>query len=193
MSSELQSIPFQRADGSQTTLAEYAGKVILLVNVASKCGLTPQYDGLQALYARYRDRGLVIAGFPSNDFLRQEPGTDAEIQQFCRLNYGVEFPVYAKIAVRGTAKHPLYGYLTRAQTDAQGPGGLKGAVAAAKNVIRERRNGARLDGEITWNFEKFLVDRAGEVTARFAPDVKPDDPRLVAALEAELDRIPAPA
>src|SRR5687768_10618256 len=108
MTTEIQTIPFKRADGTETTLAEYAGKVVLVVNVASRCGLTPQYDGLQALYAKYKDRGLVIAGFPANEFGSQEPGSDPEIQQFCRLNFGVEFPVHAKIVVKGPGKHPLY-------------------------------------------------------------------------------------
>jgi glutathione peroxidase len=187
MNTELQSIPFKRADGSETSLAEYAGKVVLVVNVASKCGLTPQYDGLQALYARYKDRGFVIAGFPANEFAGQEPGTDAEIQQFCRLNYGVDFPVHAKIVVKGPGKHPLYGHLTQFRSEATKPGGLKGAIAAAKGLVRERMGGGS-EGEITWNFEKFLIDRQGEVVARFAPDVKPEDPALVKAIEAELVR-----
>jgi len=190
MNTELQSIPFKRADGSETSLAEYAGKVVLVVNVASKCGLTPQYDGLQALYAGYKDRGFVIAGFPANEFGSQEPGTDAEIQQFCRLNYGVEFPVHSKIVVKGPDKHPLYAYLTQFRSEAPKPGGLKGALAAAKGMIRVRMGGGT-DGEITWNFEKFLVDRQGEVVARFSPEVKPEDPALVAAIEAELARVPA--
>lgn len=193
MTTELQSIPFRRADGSQATLGDFQGKVLLIVNVASKCGLTPQYDGLQKLYAKYRDQGLQIVGFPANEFLAQEPGTDQDIQQFCRLNYGVEFPVFSKIVVKGPGIHPLYAYLTKARVEAEKPGGLKGVLTAAINAIRERKNGEHTGGEITWNFEKFLVDRTGEVTARFAPDVKPEDPRLVGAIEAELAREPVRA
>lgn len=193
MPTELQTIPFRRADGSQSTLGEFQGKVLLVVNVASKCGLTPQYDGLQKLYARYRGQGLQIVGFPANEFLHQEPGTDAEIQQFCRLNYGVEFPVFAKIVVKGEGIHPLYALLTHAREEASGPGGLKGVVAKAKSVVRKRMNGESTGGEITWNFEKFLVDRGGEVVARFSPDVTPEDPRLTAAIEAELAKQPVPA
>lgn len=192
MPTEIHSIPFRRADGSEATLAEHAGQVLLVVNVASKCGLTPQYDGLQSLYARYKERGLCIVGFPANEFLAQEPGTDAEIQQFCRLNYGVEFPVHSKIVVKGPGIHPLYAALTRAIPEASGPGGLEAAKTAAKNLVRAQRNGSRGPGEITWNFEKFLIDREGKVAARFAPDVKPEDPQLVGAIEEELAK-PVPA
>jgi glutathione peroxidase len=186
MPSDIQSIPFKRADGGETTLAEHAGKVVLVVNVASKCGLTPQYDGLQALHARYKDKGLQVVGFPANEFLAQEPGTDSEIQQFCRLNYGVEFPVYAKLVVKGEGIHPLYAALTQAVPEAEGPSGFAAATAVAKNLIRSKTNGSRGPGDITWNFEKFILDRRGQVAARFAPDIKPEDPALVEALEAEL-------
>lgn len=193
MKSELYQIPFRRADGSETTLAEHGGKVLLLVNVASKCGLTPQYDGLQKLFARYRDRGFLILGFPANEFGSQEPGTDPEIQQFCRLNYGVDFPVNAKLVVKGAGQHPLYRFLTEAKTKAESAGGLTGVIAGAKSIIREKRSGGWSAGAITWNFEKFLVDRAGMVVARFAPDIKPEDPRIIEAVESELERIPDPA
>jgi glutathione peroxidase len=173
-------IPFLRADGKETTLAEYAGKVLLIVNVASKCGLTPQYDGLQKLYAQYRDKGLMIVGFPANEFLSQEPGSNDEIQQFCRLNYGVEFPVFAKIVVRGEGQHPLYDFLTTAIPEAEESGSF---LSKVKNLIRP---GKKEKGDISWNFEKFIVNRAGLVARRFAPDVKPDHPNLVAALEKEL-------
>lgn len=191
MDNTLFDIRFRRADGSETTLREHAGKVLLIVNVASKCGLTPQYDGLQALYAKYKDRGLQIVGFPANEFLQQEPGSDAEIQQFCRLNYGVEFPVYSKVVVKGEGIHPLYQLLTTSNAKAAQPGGIAGALTAVKNAVRKKTNGAWKDGEITWNFEKFLVDREGDVVARFAPDVKPEDPKLVKAIEEELATSPA--
>ena len=186
MNNELYSIPYHRADGSETTLAEHQGKVLLLVNVASKCGLTPQYDGLQSLYARFRDKGFLILGFPANEFGSQEPGSDAEIQQFCRLNYGVDFPVNAKLVVKGPGQHPLYRYLTEAQSKAEPAGGLTGIIANAKSGIREKRSGGWSAGAITWNFEKFLVDRSGKVAARFAPDVKPEDDKIIEAIEAEL-------
>ena len=111
MATPIQDIPLQRIDGSETTLADYAGKVLLIVNVASKCGLTPQYDGLEALYRRYRDKGLVVVGFPANNFAGQEPGSNEEIAEFCRSTYGVEFPMFAKISVKGEDRHPLYNAL----------------------------------------------------------------------------------
>jgi glutathione peroxidase len=169
-----------RADGTETTLAEYAGKVLLIVNVASKCGLTPQYDALQALFASHRDRGLMVLGFPANEFLSQEPGSDAEIQQFCRLNYGVEFPVFAKIVVKGEGQHPLYAHLTEVAPEAESGGGILGVV---KRVFRPK---SAKPTDISWNFEKFVVSRKGEVVARFAPDMKPDDARLLSVIEEEL-------
>lgn len=180
MTTPLPSIPFLRADGTQTSLETYAGKVLLVVNVASKCGLTPQYEGLQNLYAKYRDRGLMILGFPANEFLSQEPGTDEQIQQFCRLNYGVEFPVFAKIKVKGDGQHALYDFLTSALPEAEVSGSW---LSKVKSLVRP---GSKGDKSISWNFEKFLVNRKGEAVRRFAPDIKPEDPRLVAAIESEL-------
>ncbi|WEK49729.1 MAG: glutathione peroxidase [Candidatus Kaistia colombiensis] len=155
MRSPLQDIPVSRIDGSQASLGDYAGRVLLVVNVASKCGLTPQYDGLEALYRTYRDKGLTVVGFPANNFMGQEPGTNEEIQDFCRLTYGVDFPMFAKISVKGDDRHPLYDALAG-------------------------------DEDISWNFEKFLIDRDGQVVARFAPKTEPTDPAIVTALEAEL-------
>jgi glutathione peroxidase len=186
--SELSDIPLRKADNKETTLAEYRGKVLLLVNVASKCGLTPQYEGLEKLYERYKDRGLMILGFPANEFAGQEPGTDDQIQQFCRLNYGVTFPVFSKLVVKGPGQHPLYAYLTRAMPEQSKKG------SAILKALRKTLHGGSFTGEageITWNFEKFLVDREGDVVARFAPDVKPEDAWLVKTLEAELEK-PAP-
>ncbi len=154
----------RRLTGGEQDLAEYRGKVVLLVNVASRCGLTPQYRGLQELYDRYRERGLVILGFPANDFRGQEPGTDAEIRQFCEANYGVTFPMFSKIHVRGPEIHPLYARITSLP--------------------------APLGGQVEWNFQKFVVDRGGRVVGRFAPRTAPDDPALLARIEALLD--PAP-
>jgi len=149
-------------DGTRTNLAPYRGKAVLIVNVASKCGFTKQYAGLQKLYEAYRDRGLVLLGFPSNDFLGQEPGTNAEIQQFCTLTFGVTFPLFSKIRVKGEDKHPLFAWLT---DNALHPG---------------------LGGEVTWNFNKFLIGRNGTLVARFGSRTTPDDPELVAAIEKAL-------
>ncbi len=180
MTKALADIPLKSITNEKTSLGDYAGKVALVVNVASKCGLTPQYEGLEALYAKYRDQGFVVLGFPANDFAGQEPGTDDEIADFCRTNYSVDFPMFAKIEVTGEGKHPLYQALTAAvpvsQGDAEG--------------FRERLRGygmtPNLDPEVLWNFEKFLVARDGTVAARFAPTTAPDDVALVAAIEGAL-------
>ena len=172
-------IPVQKIDGSKDTLKAYAGKVLLIVNVASKCGLTPQYEGLEKLYQAQRGRGLEILGFPANDFREQEPGSNADIAAFCSLTYDVHFPLFSKITVVGSGKHPLYAALTKAQPEATGEGPMRERLAGF-GIVRDA------PPEVLWNFEKFLVNRQGEVTARFAPDVAADDPRLLAAIEAEL-------
>lgn len=174
-------IPVRKITGDEASLAEYKGKVILVVNVASKCGLTPQYEGLEELYRKYRDRGLVIAGFPANDFAGQEPGTSEEIQNFCTTNFSVDFPLFEKITVVGSGKHPLYASLIEAQPTAISTGQKPFAEDLRKYGISP--NDAP---EVLWNFEKFLVGRNGAVVARFAPDVTPDDPLLLAAIDAEL-------
>ena len=173
-------IPIRQADGSSTDLGAYAGKVLLIVNVASKCGFTPQYDGLEALYRAYRDRGFTVLGFPANEFAGQEPGTDAEIQDFCRLTYGVEFPVFAKIAVKGPDQDPLYRWLTGAMPDAV----FKPGSDLVKRLASHGQAGGK--GEVMWNFEKFLVGRDGRVVGRFGSDVAPQDDILVSAIEAAL-------
>ncbi len=150
-----------RLDGTPSSLAEFDGHVTLLVNVASKCGLTPQYTGLEELQKTYSDRGFSVIGFPCNQFMGQEPGTAEEIQEFCSTTYGVSFPLFEKIDVNGDEQHPIYAELC-ATTDAEGH-----------------------TGEIRWNFEKFLVGRDGTIT-RFGPLVTPEDPSLVAAIEAAL-------
>ena len=155
-------LPIHTLDGKPTTLAEQKGKALLVVNVASKCGLTPQYEGLERLHEQYAGRGFSVLGFPCNQFLGQEPGTPEEIQTFCSTTYGVTFPLYEKIDVNGDERHPIYAQLTEAP-DAEGKA-----------------------GDITWNFEKFLVDPTGEVVARFRPQVQPDAPEVVEALEATL-------
>ena len=181
--SSIYDIPVHTLSGAESSLAQFKGKVVLIVNVASKCGLTPQYDGLEKLYTQYKDRGFVIAGFPSNDFAGQEPGTAEDIQSFCTLNYGVDFPMFEKIPVVGAEKHPLYKALISAKPEATATGDHPFADDLRKYGINP--NPAP---EILWNFEKFLLNRSGEVAARFAPDTKPDDPQLIAAIEAELAR-----
>jgi glutathione peroxidase len=149
-------------DGETRSLAGYSGKVTLVVNVASRCGLTKQYAQLQELYEKYRERGLEVLGFPCNQFGGQEPGTEAEIQQFCSARYGVSFPLFAKVDVNGPNRHPVYEFLTSEPTKPDGP------------------------GTIRWNFAKFLVGRDGAVQARFAPTVDPLAPELIEALERAL-------
>jgi glutathione peroxidase len=152
----------QSINSSEIPLAQYQGKVLVIVNTASKCGFTPQYAGLEALYQEYKDRGVVVLGFPCNQFGAQEPGAEAEIAQFCELNYGVTFPIFAKIEVNGANAHPLYKFLKSEKS------GLLGAIG--------------LDG-IKWNFTKFLVDRAGNVAGRYAPGFAPAD------LGAEIEKL----
>ena len=170
-----------RITGEAASLGEYTGKVLLVVNVASKCGLTPQYEGLERLYRTYRDRGLVVAGFPANDFKSQEPGTNAEIQNFCTTNYGVDFPMFQKITVVGEAKHPLYKELISVQ-----PNAVSTSAVPFGEDLKKYGIDPNPEPEILWNFEKFLVGRDGKVTARFAPNTAPDDPALVKAIETEL-------
>jgi len=161
--SGLYSFTLNSIDGKPAPLADYKGKVALLVNVASQCGYTPQYAPLESVYNKYKDQGFVILGFPANNFGAQEPGTNEEIKTFCNRKYSVTFPMYAKISVKGADQAPLYSYLTT-QT---APG---------------------ISGEIKWNFTKFLVDKNGNVVKRFEPAVTPDSQEVVAAIEAELKR-----
>jgi glutathione peroxidase len=148
-------------DGKPLPLANFKGKVVLVVNVASRCGFTPQYSALESTYEKYKDQGFVILGFPANNFGKQEPGTNQEIKTFCQTKYSVTFPMYAKVSVKGDDQTPLYAYLTTQANP---------AVA----------------GEIKWNFTKFLVDRNGNVVQRFEPDVSPDSPEVIAAIEKAL-------
>jgi glutathione peroxidase len=181
MSIAITEIPVRTMAGKEITLGEYKGKVALVVNVASKCGLTPQYQGLETLYKSYREKGFVVLGFPANDFGRQEPGTNEEIRTFCTTNFGVDFPMFEKIAVTGEGKHPLYKALTAA---------LPHAMAANPGEFREHLKsfgqGATEEPEVLWNFEKFLLNRKGEVVARFSPETKPESPLIMQAVEAEL-------
>lgn len=183
MTSALEAIPLTTIDGLPAALASYGGKVRLVVNVASKCGLTPQYEALEALYRKYHARGFEVLGFPANEFGAQEPGTDQEIKAFCSTQYDVTFPMFSKIVVKGERQHPLYAALTSAQP---------AATELPGSDFRAKLKGYGIDtgapSEVLWNFEKFLVNRRGEVVARFAPDVTPDAPLLVAAIERELDQ-----
>jgi len=181
MTDNVLDIPVKKIDGSDTTLADYRGKVIMVVNVASKCGLTVQYEGLEKLYEEKRDEGLVIAGFPANDFKGQEPGSDKEILEFCTLTYDVQFPMFSKIAVTGENRHPLYDSLIASGVETVGDGPMRERLA--KHGLETGQNGG-----IVWNFEKFLIGRDGDVVARFAPDVTADDSRLLSVLEKELAR-----
>ncbi len=152
----LDAIPLKDIDGKDTALKDYSGKVRLIVNVASQCGYTPQYAGLETLYKKYKDQGLVIMGFPCNDFGGQEPGTADEIKSFCSTNYSVSFPIFAKVAIKGASPHPLYAALTEKE------------------------------GKVGWNFTKFLVGRDGGIIAKFDSGVEPDSAELTSAIEKAL-------
>lgn len=178
--SELYSIPVKSIDGEETDLSQYKGKALLIVNVASKCGLTPQYEGLQKLYAGTKDKGFEVLGFPANNYLGQEPGSEEEIKDFCSANYSVTFPMFSKLSTKGDDQHPLYRYLTSTKPDTDvNDGGLEEKLKGY-NQFRSTPS------EVLWNFEKFLIDREGNIAARFAPDVAPDDPRLLAKIEEAL-------
>jgi len=183
----LYEIPLTTLSDQPASLAPHRGQALLIVNVASKCGFTPQYTGLESLHQSYRDRGLAVLGFPANDFAGQEPGGNQEIAQFCSVDYPVTFPVFGKITVTGPGKHPLYRELIAARPDRE----------FNDNALRENLAGflksQNLPGpndppELLWNFEKFLIGRDGRVLGRFASDVAPDDPRLVSAIEQALAR-----
>ena len=177
---DLTAIPLTRIDGSSDSLANHAGKVLLVVNVASKCGLTPQYEGLEKLYEKKKDAGFEVLGFPANDFGAQEPGSHEEIVEFCKANYGVSFPLFAKADVTGSAKQPLYAALTEAMPAKQGD------AAGWRERLRGYGMTPTEDPEVLWNFEKFLIGKDGKVAARFSPAITPDDPELVSAIESEL-------
>ncbi len=163
MKSSIYDFTMKDIDGNNVELGKYKNKVLMIVNVASKCGLTPQYEELQELYEKYKDKGLTVLGFPANNFMGQEPGTDEEIKTFCTLNYNVNFPMFSKISVKGKDKHDLYKYLT----DQDNPD---------------------YKGEISWNFEKILIDQNGQVIRRFNPKVKPLDADVVNAIELAINK-----
>jgi len=178
----MQRLPLMAIDGQARTLGDYRGDVLLIVNVASQCGLTPQYEALERLYRTYRDQGFRVLGFPANDFLQQEPGTDEEIATFCKTSYDVSFPLFSKIAVTGEAQHPLYRALIEAEPHSKGE----------PDAFRERLVGYGIETNpepgVLWNFEKFLIGRDGTVQARFAPSVEPEEAILIDAIERALAR-----
>lgn len=176
---DLYDIDLKTIEGSPVKLGNYSGKVLLVVNVASACGLTPQYEGLEALYQSKKDQGLEILGFPCNQFGEQEPGSEMEIKNFCESNYGVHFPMFAKIDVNGEEQHPLYQTLLEAipQRTASSTDFEEKLKAYGKEVR---------DGEVMWNFEKFLIDRQGKIVGHFSPDVAPQDELLISAIDKAL-------
>lgn len=181
MPTSIEQIPLETIDGASTTIGSFANKVRLVVNVASQCGLTPQYAALESLYRRYRDRGFEVLAFPANEFGGQEPGTAEEIKAFCSSKYDVTFPLFAKIVVKGEGQHPLYAKLTEEKPSARTlPGTDFEAKLASYGLRRDTPT------EVLWNFEKFLLGRDGHVIERFSPDVTPDAPILVDAIEAAL-------
>ena len=182
MNPPLYDIPLKRLDGSPTTLAEFKGQVLLIVNLASKCGFTPQYAGLESLFENYRERGLQVLGFPCNDFAAQEPGSAEDIQSFCTTTYGVRFPLFEKTQINSDPRHPLYAALIAAR-----PASVAPADSDLRAKLAEYKLLPENDSDVLWNFEKFLVDRNGQVIQRFAPDVTPDAPLLIAAIEAALN------
>ena len=182
----LYEIPLTTLSDQPISLAPHRGQVLLIVNVASKCGFTPQYTGLESLYQRYKDRGLVILGFPANDFAGQEPGSNQEIATFCSLDYPVTFPIFGKITVTGPNKHPLYRELIAERPDREfDDDALRADLAGF--LKSQNLPGPNDPPELLWNFEKFLIGRDGNVIARFASDVAPDDPRLTSAIEQALN------
>ncbi len=168
-------------DGEQTTLEAYRGKVLLVVNVASKCGLTPQYEQLENIQKALETEGFSVLGFPCNQFLGQEPGSEEEIKTFCSMTYGVTFPMFSKIEVNGDARHPLYKKLIAAAPKAVAPEG-----SGFYERMESKGRAPKEPGDILWNFEKFLIGRDGVVIARFSPDMTPEDPRLVQAIKQAL-------
>lgn len=181
MSNVLFDTPLATLDGVPTTLKPWLGKVLLVVNTASKCGLTPQYEVLVNLYQRFKDRGFEVLGFPANDFAGQEPGSNEEIATFCSTTFGVDFPMFAKIAVTGPDKHPLYKTLIAEKPEARSLPGTDFRAALRGHGITPTEA-----PEVLWNFEKFLIGRDGKVIDRFSPDTAPDADIIVAAIEKAL-------
>lgn len=178
---DLYDIPLTTIDGERVSLADYKGKVVLVVNVASKCGLTPQYEQLESLYEAQKEKGLVVLGFPSNEFAGQEPGSDGEIQEFCTSVYGVEFPMFSKVCVNGEQRHPLYKKMIDEQPKAH-----QVQDSLLKSRLAENKLLPANEQDVMWNFEKFLIGRDGHVVGRYAPDMTVDNPVLADAIEQQL-------
>ncbi|CAN5653140.1 glutathione peroxidase [soil metagenome] len=175
-------IPVKKIDGTDSFLKPHQGKVLLVVNTASKCGLTPQYEGLESLAKNYREQGLEVLGFPSNEFMGQEPGSNADIQEFCSTKFNITFPLFEKINVKGgPAQHPLYKLMTTKQPTAL----MKTGSDFKEKLVGYGQSPKQAD-DVLWNFEKFLIGRNGEILGRFAPDIEPNDPVLVTAIEKAL-------
>ncbi len=178
---DLYTVPVTRIDGTVSSMGDFRGRVLLVTNVASKCGLTPQYEGLESLQKQFHGNGFDVLGFPSNDFAGQEPGSDTEIQQFCTGTFGASFPIFSKVQVVGDYKHPLYAEMIAQQPASTGPGkqGLIDSLLKFGATVNP-------EPEVLWNFEKFLIGRDGTVVARFSPDTLPTDPAITSAIETEL-------
>lgn len=181
MENNLSQIQFKNMKGQTSTLNDFKGQVLLIVNVASQCGLTPQYDKLEQIYEKYQELGFKVLGFPANEFGAQEPGSNSEIMEFCETRFNVKFPMFEKIVVKGPGQHPLYQQLTTAI-----PQATQKSDSKLKARLQEKGLLSGESHDITWNFEKFLINRRGQVVARFAPDVAPDDPALISQIESEL-------
>jgi glutathione peroxidase len=170
----------QNNKGAEVDMAQYRGQVLMIVNTASKCGFTPQYDGLEALYQKYKDQGLLIIGFPCDQFAHQEPGSDEEIAEFCRLNHGVTFPLMKKIDVNGNDAHPIYKYL-KSQAPTEEYKGLK--AKASHTLFKSISKSVEKEGDIMWNFTKFLVSRDGATVKRYPPTTTPEE------MEADIEQM----
>jgi len=183
MSNAVTESQFELANGQKTSLNNFKGNVVLVVNVASECGLTPQYEGLEKIYKKYHGKNFEIIGFPANEFGAQEPGSNEQIQSFCQMNYGVTFPVAKKIVVKGNGIHPLYQGLITAQ-----PKAIPNKAGTLVDVLKKHNLLSGTEQEIMWNFEKFLINKKGEVVARFAPDLTPESDEVLSAIESELKK-----
>lgn len=181
MASNIYDFSIPKINGKDASLSEYKGKVLLVVNVASECGLTPQYEALEKMYEKYKEQGFEVLGFPANEFGAQEPGTNEQIQEFCTSKFGIKFAMFQKIMVKGPGQHPLYNYLTNTKPDA-----IQIADSKFEADLADYGFKREVKKDILWNFEKFLINRQGQVVARFAPDMTPDDPVIKAAIEQEL-------
>ncbi|KYG68717.1 glutathione peroxidase [Bdellovibrio bacteriovorus] len=181
MSTSFYTFTMKNIRGENTPLENFKGKVALVVNVASECGLTPQYEGLEKIYEKYQEKGFAVLGFPANEFGAQEPGSNAEIQNFSLSKFGIKFPMFEKIVVKGDGQHPLYRFLIEKKPVATLKEGVNFEQQLKEyGIVREKKE------DILWNFEKFLIGRDGEVIARFSPDITPEDPIIIQAIEAAL-------